>query len=45
MNAATIVMIAIALVLLLVAHLQGDNLHVQGLRKGGNMLVQVLPLL
>ena len=45
MNAATVVMIAIAIVLLLVAYLQGDNLHVQGLRKGGNMLVQVLPLL
>ncbi|MGB7062324.1 MAG: permease [Candidatus Zixiibacteriota bacterium] len=45
MNAATVVMIAIALVLLLVAYLQGDNLHILGLKKGGNMLVQVLPLL
>jgi uncharacterized membrane protein YraQ (UPF0718 family) len=45
MNAATIVMIAIAIVLLLVAYLQGDNLHLSGLKKGGHMLVQVLPLL
>ena len=45
MNTATVVMIAIALVLLLVAYLQGDNLHILGLKKGGNMLVQVFPLL
>ena len=45
MNTTTVVMIAIALVLLLLAYLQGDNLHILGLKKGGNMLVQVLPLL
>jgi len=45
MNGATVVMIAIALVLFLVAYLQGDNLHILGLKKGGNMLVQVFPLL
>ena len=45
MNTATVVMIAIALVLLLLAYLQGDDLHILGLKKGGNMLVQVFPLL
>ena len=45
MNTATVVMIAIAVVLLLVGYLQGDNLHLAGLNKGGNMLVQVFPLL
>jgi uncharacterized membrane protein YraQ (UPF0718 family) len=45
MNTATIVMIIIAVVLLLVAYFLGDNLHILGLKKSGEMLVQVFPLL
>jgi uncharacterized membrane protein YraQ (UPF0718 family) len=45
MNTASVVMIAIALILLAVAYLQGDNLPVLGLKKAGNMFVQVFPLL
>jgi len=45
MNTAAVVMFIIAVVLLFVAYLQGDNLHILGLKKAGNMLLQVFPLL
>jgi uncharacterized membrane protein YraQ (UPF0718 family) len=45
MNAATIVMVAIAVTLLVVAYFVGNNLHISGLRKSGEMLLQVFPLL
>ena len=45
MNTAFVVMIIIAVILLVVAYLQGDNLHILGLKKAGNMLLQVFPLL
>ncbi len=45
MNTATVVMVAIAITLLVVAYLQGNNLHVLGLKKCGEMLVRVFPLL
>jgi uncharacterized membrane protein YraQ (UPF0718 family) len=45
MGTANVVMIAIAVVLLFVAYYLGDNLHVQGLKAAGEMLVKVFPLL
>ncbi len=45
MNTAAVVMIVIALVLLVVAYMHGDNLHVLGLKKAANMLFQIFPLL
>jgi len=38
-------MLAIAVILLVVAYLQGDNLHFLGLKTGAKMLGQVMPLL
>jgi uncharacterized membrane protein YraQ (UPF0718 family) len=45
MGAATWVMIVIALGLLVVAYFLGNNLHILGLKKSGEMLIQVFPLL
>jgi uncharacterized membrane protein YraQ (UPF0718 family) len=45
MNAATIVMVIIAVALLVVAYFMGNNLHILGLKKSGEMLIQVFPLL
>jgi uncharacterized membrane protein YraQ (UPF0718 family) len=45
MNAATIVMVIIAVALLVVAYFMGNNLHISGLKKSGEMLIQVFPLL
>lgn len=42
---STIVMAAIAVVVLALAYHRGDDTHVQGLRDGGWMLVQLVPLL
>ena len=42
---STIVMAAIALVVLALAYHRGDGTHVQGLRDGGWMLFQLVPLL
>ena len=42
---STIVMAAIAVVVLALAYHRGDGTHVQGLRDGGWMLVQLVPLL
>jgi uncharacterized membrane protein YraQ (UPF0718 family) len=45
MNAATIVMVIIAVALLVVAYFMENNLHISGLKKSGEMLIQVFPLL
>jgi uncharacterized membrane protein YraQ (UPF0718 family) len=45
MGTANIVMIAIAVGLLIVAFLGGNNLHIMGLKAAGEMLVKVFPLL
>lgn len=45
MNVAVGIMLAIAVILLLVAYLQGDNLHILGLKTGAKMLYQVMPIL
>lgn len=42
---STIVMAAIAAVVLGLAYHRGDGTHMQGLKDGGNMLVQLAPLL
>lgn len=41
----TIVMAAIALVLMVAAYQKGDGTHIAGLKAGGLMLVQLIPLL
>jgi uncharacterized membrane protein YraQ (UPF0718 family) len=45
MNAATIVMVIIAVALLVVAYFMGNNLHILGLKKSVEMVVQIFPLL
>ncbi len=45
MNVAAIIMLAIAVILLVVAYLQGDNLHILGLKTGAKMLWQIMPIL
>lgn len=45
MNTAAIVMFIIAIVLLVVAYMQGDNLHVLGLKTAGKMFLQIIPIL
>lgn len=45
MNTATVVMFIIAIVLLVVAYLQGDNLHILGLKAAAKMFGQVMPIL
>jgi len=45
MNVVVGIMLAIAVILLVVAYLQGDNLHFLGLKTGAKMLGQVMPLL
>jgi len=42
---STIVMAVIAAVVVLLAYQKGDGTHVQGLKDGGRMLVQLAPLL
>jgi len=42
---STIIMAAIAAVVLFVAFAKGDDTHLQGLKAGGWMLIQLLPLL
>ncbi len=45
MNTATAVMFAIAVLLLVVAYLQGEDLHIQGLKRAMRMFLQIIPLL
>jgi uncharacterized membrane protein YraQ (UPF0718 family) len=45
MNTATVVMFIIAIVLLVVAYLLGDNLHILGLKTAAKMFVQIIPIL
>jgi uncharacterized membrane protein YraQ (UPF0718 family) len=45
MNTAALVMIIIAVILLVVAYLQGDNLHVLGLKIAAKMFWQIIPIL
>lgn len=45
MNVAALIMLAIAVILLGVAYLQGDNLHVLGLKTAAKMFVQIIPIL
>jgi len=45
MNTAAVVMFIIAIVLLVVAYMQGDNLHILGLKTAGKMFLQIIPIL
>lgn len=41
----TIIMGVLAVIFLVLAYLKGDNAHITGLKAGGNLLLQVAPLL
>ena len=45
MNTAAVVMFIIAVVLLVVAYVVGDNLHILGLKTAAKMFVQIIPIL
>jgi len=41
----TIIMGVIAVALVIIAYVKGNNLHIEGLKAGGNILLDVLPML
>jgi uncharacterized membrane protein YraQ (UPF0718 family) len=41
----TIIMGVLAVIFLVLAYFKGDNAHIEGLKAGGNLLLQVAPLL
>jgi len=45
MNTATVIMFIVAIVLVVVAYLQGDNLHLLGLKTAVKMFWQIIPIL
>jgi len=45
MNTAVGIMLVVAIILLVIAYLQGDDLHIRGLKTAANMFLRIIPIL